>query len=146
MNAALRRIAIPLLGAAALLLLVSGVSAATSDKCDANALARHEAIRAKDLENWEPVDDRTLLIWPSGSARAELVGLDRPIVGLAHAAIVVLIDSDRDEVISACGEDAIAIGEGEAQQARIVSMQLLSGKRTAELDRGAHATLPVHRV
>lgn len=136
-----------LLGAAAALLLFAHRAVAATPSCDARALARHEALRAEQLDNWEPVNDRTLLVWASGSLRAELVKLDRPLEGLADAPILLLIDSDHDRVISACGDDAVAIGDAQSQQARIVSMELLSQKRTAQLDRGASATLAVlHRA
>jgi hypothetical protein len=58
--------------------------------------------------------------------------------------VVVLVGGDHDLNISACGKDGLAIGDGPGtgQIARIASIQLLTEKRTAELDRGAQATLP----
>ena len=143
MIAAHRAVSNHLLGAAAALLPVFHYAAAAAPSCDARDLARHEAIRVEELDNWEPIDEQTLLIWVAGSLRAQLVRLDRPIRGLADAPIVVLIDSDRDRIISPCGGDAIAIGDGAGKQARITSIELLSEKRTAELDRDAASMLPV---
>lgn len=119
-------------------------AAAAVSNCEARAARTHQTLVADSLDNWEPVNDRTVLIWLRHSTRAHLVKLDRPLDGLPEAAVVVLVDGDHDLSISACGKDGLAIGDGPGigQIARIVSIRLLSEKRTAELDRGAHASLP----
>jgi hypothetical protein len=119
-------------------------AAAAVSNCEARAARTHQTLLADSLDNWEPVDDRTVLIWLRHSTRAHLVRLDRPLHGLSEAAVVVLVGGDHDLNISACGKDGLAIGDGPGtgQIARIASIQLLTEKRTAELDRGAQATLP----
>ncbi len=119
---------------AALFIVAHGASAA-SPSCEARALSRHEALKAQDLGNWESVDDHTLLIWAKGAIRAHLVRLATPLAGLSEAPIIMLLDGDGDQVISPCGRDAVTVPGARVETARIKSMELLSAKRTAEIDR-----------
>jgi hypothetical protein len=116
-------------------LLIAQGARATSPSCEARALADHEALRAQDLGSWEPLDDHTLLIWAKGAMRAHLVRLATPLAGLSEAPIIMLLDGDGDQLISPCGHDAATLPGGHGETARITSMELLSVKRTAELDR-----------
>lgn len=100
--------------------------------CEARAVRDHLSIPVRDLESWEPVDSRTLLIWSPANARAHLIRLDSWIGSLPSAATLTLIDGDRDGLITACGHDRIRVIGG---MARILSIEYLSAKRTAELDR-----------
>lgn len=105
--------------------------AATSG-CRAQAIHAQESIPAERLANWEPVDDRTLLVWTMRDSRAHLVRLDRAIPGLGRASTIFLAAPDGERNICACGHDAVIVpGRGTA---RIASIQYLSQKRTAELD------------
>ena len=115
---------------------------ATVPGCETRAARTHQVLRARSMANWEPLDNRTVVIWTQDSARAHLVRLDRALAGLADAPVIYLVDADRDGRISACGRDGIVIRDGRdvTQVARIVSIELLSARRTAELDPGAHAT------
>lgn len=119
-------------------------AAAAVSSCEARAVRTHQALLAGSLDNWEPVNDHTVLIWLRHSTRAHLVTLDRALDGLSEAVVVVLVDGDHDLSISACGKDGLAIGDGPriGQVARIVSIHLLSEKRTAELDGSAQAGWP----
>lgn len=132
------------LAALAVLLAATPHAAAAASSCEARAAGTHQALLGGSLDNWEPVNDRTVLIWVRHSARARLVRLDRPLEGLATATVVVLVDGDHDGSISACGSDGMAIGDGPriGKVARIVSIRLLSEKRTAELDPGARVMRP----
>lgn len=121
---------------AALLLASTRVLAATS-QCEARAARGHETLLAWGLANWEPLDDRTVLIWTKHSSRASLVKLARPLDGLTSADIISLVDRDGDGTISACGRDALTIGYDESDAVRIVSIRLLSERRTVALDEGA---------
>ena len=125
------RFAAALVGA---LLLALGARAASAS-CETRALARGEALRAQDLGDWEPIDDQTLLLWARDATQAHLVRLSRPLAGLLEAPIVLLVDGDEDQVISPCGRDAVTLSDARGDAARISSMELLSVKRTAELDR-----------
>lgn len=87
------------------------------------------------MANWEPVDDRTLLIWDTYSIRAHLIRLRTRVPELADARILTLVDGDRDGLITACGHDAILLTDGPRRIAAIRSIRYLSAKRTAELDR-----------
>jgi hypothetical protein len=120
---------------------VTHAATAATSACEAHAARAHQILLADSMDNWEPLDDRTVLIWTKHSARAHLVRLDRAVVGLADAAMIYLVDADRDGRISPCGRDGIVIGAGAEvrQVARIISIELLSAKRTAELDSGAQA-------
>ncbi|GEM_PF-4521667 len=123
----------------ALLAASRSVSAAVS-RCEARAIHRHETLRAGTLANWEPVDDQTVLIWTKHASRAHLVKLAEPLLGLTAADVITLLDGDDDEAISPCGHDGLRLGDASEEAAsavRIVSIELLSQKRTAQLDRGA---------
>ena len=114
---------------------------AAAPNCEARAAHAHQVLLASSMDNWEPLDERTVLIWTKDSVRAHLVRLDRALDGLTDAAMIYLVDADGDGRINACGRDGIVIGDGAeiTQVARIVAIELLSARRTAELDPGAHA-------
>ena len=131
-----RTIILRLIVIAALLLASTRVLAATS-QCESHAAKDHETLLAWRLANWEPLDDRTVLIWAKHSSRASLVKLARPLDGLSSAEIISLVDRDGDGTISACGHDAVTIGYDESDAVRIVSIRLLSERRTEALDEGA---------
>lgn len=118
-------------------------AAATTLSCEARALRAHRVLLANSMENWEPLDNRTVLIWTRRSRRAHLLRVDRALAGLTDAAVLYLVDPDHDGHITPCGRDGIAISDRAevTQVARIVSIELLSAKRTAELDRGAYRGL-----
>ncbi|MGH8297577.1 MAG: DUF6491 family protein [Steroidobacteraceae bacterium] len=120
----------------AALLLVSTRALAAASQCEAHAARDHDILLGWRLANWEPLDDRTVLIWTKHSSRASLVKLARPLDGLRSADIISLIDRDGDGTISACGRDAVTIGYDESRAVRIVSIRLLSEKRTVALDEG----------
>lgn len=115
---------------------------ATVPGCETRAARVHQVLRASSMSNWEPLDNRTVLIWTKDSARAHLVRLDRALAGLTDAPMIYLVDADRDGRISACGRDGIVIRDGRdvTQVARIVSIELLSVRQTADLDPGGRAT------
>lgn len=119
-------------------------AAAVTSACETRALRSQEVLAGASLENWEPVNDRTVLIWTGHDPRAHLVRLDRPLYGLAAAPIIDLVDGDHDRSISPCGHDGIRIGEGQGDGtvARIVSIELLSYRRTLQLDPGEQGGSP----
>lgn len=135
------------MGTALLLALLASLlgaaqdAAAAASGCEGRAASAHEVLLAGTLDNWEPVSDRAVLIWTRQSERAYLVRLDRLLRGLTAAAVIDLVDGDHDRSISPCGHDGITIGGGEGfvQIARIVSIELLSAKRTAEFDQSVQA-------
>jgi uncharacterized protein DUF6491 len=114
------------------LLLACPYTFAATTRCEASAALAQETIPAERLANWEPVDDRTLLVWTLHDSRAHLVQLDRPLQGLLDAPTVYLITQDRDPTVCACGHDEVMVPGGGS--ARIISIRYLSAKRTAELD------------
>lgn len=133
-----------LLVALVALLAWSRVAAAATSACEIRAVRSQEALVGASLESWEPVDDRTVLIWTGRERRAHLVRLDRPLPGLTAAPIIDLVDGDRDRNISPCGHDGIRIGDGQGDGtvARIASIEYLSYSRTTELDPGARVASP----
>lgn len=124
-----------LLTLAAALLAATPRAFAASSACEARAVRGHEVLLAPSLTDWEPVDDRTVLIWTKHSSRASLVRLARPLAGLMSAAVITLVDGDGDRMISPCGRDALTLGYAESERVRIVSIQRLSERRTEALDR-----------
>lgn len=100
--------------------------------CAARARHAEVSIPAQRLANWEPVDDRTLLIWTVHDSRAHLLELDHPVPGLRAAPTIFLITRNHDPNVHACADDQVMIPGGET--ARIISIRYLSQKRTAQLD------------
>jgi len=120
-----------------LALLIAPSACASTSACKARAVQLHESIHVKTLESWEPLDERTLLIWTTHDARAHLVRLEHPIPGLASALTIFLVAGEHERVVCACGRDAVMVqGSG---LARIVSIRYLSRRQTAQLDAGATA-------
>lgn len=117
------------------LLLAFPASYAATAGCHARAVRAQDSIPAASLANWEPVDEQALLVWTLHDSRAHLVRLDHPIPGLLDAATIFLVTHSADPNIYACGPDELLVpGVGAA---RIISVQYLSEKRTAELAPGA---------
>lgn len=136
----LMRSAFCLMALVALLASSHGVAAAAgTSACEIRAIRSQEVLVGASLANWEPVNDRTALVWTGHDTRAHLVRLDRPLYGLTAAPIIDLVDGDDDRCISPCGHDGIKIGDGQGDGtvARIVSIEFLSYRRTLELDPGA---------
>lgn len=129
----------------ALLVLAAApyAASAASPSCERHAAREHKALRVERLANWEPIDDRTVLIWTGTSTRAFRVRLARPLAHLTDAPIIALLDGDGDRTISACGDDAVTVEDGEdTEVAPIVAIERLSEKRTAQLDPGAQRPAP----
>ena len=119
------------------------VAASSGSVCESRAIRDGQVLAGASLENWEPVNDRTVLIWTGHDKRAYLVRLDRPLAGLTAAATIDLLDGDHDRSISACGHDGVTISEGgDGTIARIVAIELLSYRRTMELDPAARRAAP----
>lgn len=131
---------------AALVALVASsyaLAASSGSACKSRAIRDGQVLAGASLENWEPVNDRTVLIWTGHDKRAHLVRLDRPLAGLAAAATIDLVDGDYDRSISPCGHDGVTIDEGgDGTIARIVAIEFLSYRRTLELDSAARRAAP----
>lgn len=129
-----------LLGTLGVLLATARPAAAASSTCEEHAAREQQVLFGGTLDNWEPVNDRTVLIWTSHSQRAHLVKLKSPLQGLMSAPIIVLVDGDHDGRISPCGHDGIVLGDGAdgGHIADIASIKLLSGRRTVQLDPSEH--------
>lgn len=130
------RFALSLMMLVALLAASRGVAARTASACEIRAFRSQQLLVGASLQNWEPIDDRTVLIWTGQDTRAHLVRLDRPLHGLASAPIIDLVDGDHDRAISPCGHDGIEIDsrQGDGPVARIIAIEYLSYRRTVELD------------
>lgn len=116
------------------LLAVVPRALASPPLCEEHALRSHQVLRAESLANWEPVDDKTVLVWMRHSTRARLVRLSKPLPGLTSAPIIIFVAADGDRTISACGRDALTLSYDESEKARVVSIQRLSERLTAALD------------
>jgi len=118
-----------------LLLAIPASSYAATAGYHPHTVGARDSIPAARLAYWEPVDQQALLVWTRHDSRAHLVRLDHPIPGLLDAATIFLVTRSTDPKICACGPDELLVpGAGAA---RIISVQYLSEKRTAELDPGA---------
>jgi hypothetical protein len=126
-----------------LLLLPPALAIAHPHHCEAQARRANLALAVADLESWEPVDARTLLVWAPSATRAHLLHLDRRLPALSHEPILTLVDGDHDGAITACGHDGILISGGHGGRAYIRSIEYLSEKRTVELDRAGWSVPPL---
>lgn len=128
------------LGMLGVLLATMRLAAAANSVCEQHAVRERQVLFGGTVDNWEPVNDRTLLIWTGHSQRAHLVKLESPLHGLMAAPIIVLVDGDHDGKISPCGHDGIVLGDGAngGHIADIASIKLLSERRTLQLDPGEH--------
>lgn len=127
----------------ALLLLLPSAALARMSHCEAHAIHAHLSLRVSELESWEPVDSRTLLIWTPQTRRAHLIHLDRRMPSMSRAPILTLVDGDHDGSITACGHDGIQVDGERGARAVIRSMEYLSEKRTVELDRRNWIVMPI---
>lgn len=118
-----------------LLSLPPAFAAAHPLACETLARRSHLSLPVAQLESWEPVDARTVLVWTPNSTRAHLLHLDRRLRGLSRAPVIVLVDGDHDGSITACGRDGILVSSQRGGRAYIRSIEYLSKKRTVELDR-----------
>jgi hypothetical protein len=126
-----------------LLFLPSAKAAAHPRHCEARARHAHLSLAVAALGSWEPVDERTLLVWAPAATRAHLLHLSRPLAALTHSPILTMIDGDHDGVITACGHDGITVSDGSSERALIRSIEYLSVKRTVELDRRGWRVTPI---
>ena len=106
--------------------------------CEQRAMRKGSAIPVADLGQWEPLDERTLLVWAPNSARARLIRLSRPVQALPSTDIVSIIDGDQDDLISPCGHDTVMVN---GDMAEIISIRSLSEQETAELDKNGWTEL-----
>lgn len=90
-------------------------------------------IRVEDLAEWEPVNDRSILLSTPGNPRGHLITLATPIEDLQLANDLDVIDGDLDGFICAGGVDRVFAAECSCASASIASIEYLSKKRTAEL-------------
>lgn len=134
--------ATPLIGALALA-AASYSTSALANGCERLAAQAHQLIPADKLANWRPVNDGAVLIWTDSSTQAYLVRLVHPLDGLTGAAIITLVDRDHNGLISACGRDALTLGDGHGgARVRIASVHLLSEEQTIELELKIYASKP----
>jgi hypothetical protein len=90
-------------------------------------------IRVEDLAEWEPIDNRTILLSVPGNRRGYLITLATPIEDLRLADAIDVIDSDLNGFICADGVDEVFAAECSCASASIASIEYLTEKRTAEL-------------
>ncbi len=141
-RSAITKISTPLIVVLALL-AASYTTSALANGCERQAAQEHQLIPADKLANWKPISDGVVLIWTDNSARAYLVRLIHPLNGLKGAAIITIIDKDHNGLISACGRDALTLGDGHGgAMARIASIHLLSEQQTIQLEQTMYASQP----
>jgi hypothetical protein len=90
-------------------------------------------IRVEDLAEWEPLDNRSILLSVPGQPRGHLITLVAPIEDLRIANDLEVIDGDLNGFICADGVDQVFAAECSCSSASIASIKFLSEKRTAEL-------------
>ena len=108
------------------------------EPCEQRAIRKGAAIPVEDLGQWEPLDERTLLVWAPNSAHARLLRLSRRIEALPGTDMISIIDGDHDDLISPCGHDVVMVN---GDMSEIASIRSLSEKETAQLDRNGWTDL-----
>lgn len=92
----------------------------------------HACIPVEQLAEWEPLDERSMLVWAQGETRAYLVQIGRPMEELYLVDDIDLADVDSDRLICPCGHDGV-VDMASGRSARITSIEYLSEQRTAEM-------------
>ncbi|HKZ74882.1 MAG TPA: DUF6491 family protein [Steroidobacteraceae bacterium] len=121
------------LSALVTLLTACASPARRTESCERRAVLADACIRVESLAEWEPLDDRTLLLRAPDAIRGHLLGLGRPISSLSMSDEIDVVDGDLDRLICPCGHDEILVEELPGSAAPIASIEYLSEKRTAEL-------------
>jgi hypothetical protein len=98
-------------------------------------------VRVEELAEWEPLDERSLLLSAPETPRAHLITLATPIEDLRSAGDIEVIDGDLDGFICPNGVDAIIVEDCSCASTSIASIEYLSEKQTAELLGEAPITL-----
>jgi hypothetical protein len=125
---------------------VLALSACSSSPQRAEVATHHtdtprRCIDVEDLSEWQPLDDRSILLSAPGNPRSHLITLAAPINDLLLAGDIEIVDGDLNGMICADGVDAIFVEECACSSAKISSIDHLSEKRTAELLAGPAVTL-----
>jgi len=116
--------------------LVLVACTSSPQKTHTDAQERPSASRCmpvQDLAEWQPLDERSLLLFVPGSRRSRLIVLATPIDGLPLAGDIEMIDGDLDGFICPSGVDGIYVRDCACASTSIVSIEYLTETKTAEL-------------
>jgi hypothetical protein len=119
---------------ATLFVLVACTS--SPQKTDIEAEQRPSASRCvpvQDLAEWEPLGERSILLFVPGSGRSRVLVLAMPIEGLPLAGDIEMVDGDLDGFICPGGIDGIYVRDCGCASRNIVSIENLTEQQTAEL-------------
>lgn len=101
--------------------------------CEQHAKDTGHYIPVEELGDWEPIDDRTLLIWIPDTPRAHLVHLSRPLPTLRDAEGLTVVEHGEDRIILPCGRDAVEIDDDPTTSTSIADIEPLSEAGAVEL-------------
>jgi len=85
------------------------------------------------LGEWQPLDERTVVVWTRTDSRAYLLVLGEPIVNLELAGNIYVFDGDQDGLICANGNDRLAALGLPGGMQRIIAIAALSDEWSAAL-------------
>jgi hypothetical protein len=116
--------------------LVLGACASSPQNTHIEAKQRASASRCvpvQDLAEWEPLDERSILLFVPDSRRSRLLVLAMPVEGLSLAGDIEIIDGDLDGFICPGAVDVIYVPDCGCASASIASIEPLTETQTAEL-------------
>lgn len=87
------------------------------------------------LDDWQALDDNTLVVWGPSKRDAYKVSLSMPLMGLKFAHQLGFADGTRDGRLCSYGRDAIILGnDSMAQRSSISYVEKLNAETLAQLE------------
>jgi hypothetical protein len=113
--------------------LALGVGCRSATGSEERAASGNDCVFFRTIDNWQVLDDSSLVIWTTGNRRAYLVRLFRPSPDLRFAIDLRFQDGNGDGQLCPFGGDSVITGGTTADRYRISSMKRLSEKELEDL-------------
>lgn len=120
-------------------LLLAGCAAGPPESAGDRAAAERDTdcIRSAAITNWEPIDDRNLIVYEG--RRPFHVELAQTCFGLDFATMIAFYDRRADERICGCGFDRVIVDRTIPEACSIAGVDELTEEQAEELKRRAEA-------
>lgn len=113
-------------------------SPSSSSDQQANAKAKRgmdTCVFNSALDDWQALDDNTLVVWAPSKRDAYKVSLSMPLMGLKFAHQLGFADGTRDGRLCSYGRDSITLGnDSMAQRSSISYIEKLNAETMAQLE------------
>jgi len=124
------------IASAAAVLVLQALFTPQGDKimqCELHAKSVGSYIPVQELGQWDVIDERTLLIWVPGTARAHLVRLSKAVPMLRQIEELSVVGGGPEHIILPCGRDAVELEDASRTRAAITEIEPISAAQAAEL-------------